>query len=323
MRSAGSGGVLLAVLLVLAAAPAPPDEQPATFFRLAVVRRDTILVPFATYDGRRWSNDWPVPRESLDVPVSLRDVPSRWWGRGGPADLWTFWPLGEASRPLKVLAPAWFPAHCLMNVGLRTDYAPAAPIPAHFGQPHPKDGLATTGPVTVEPIALLDEKAPEWNLFNQVLQERFNEAETAAVRSSAAGGWGAPYSEKERAAIPATIEVLCRSRLTGDTFIYYFEAVKRYEKKDDTGKPACFMMTHGAGWIRPKADGRNDVEMAAVLANCDRDGVVFMLPLGLLRLGTNPLWVVQWGGWGYERYEILEVGLKGIKSVFQTPGGGC
>ncbi len=51
----------------------------------AVVRGDGLLIPFATWTGERWGNTWPTPAKRLDVPVQLRDLPARWWGKTGPA----------------------------------------------------------------------------------------------------------------------------------------------------------------------------------------------------------------------------------------------
>ena len=48
-------------------------------FTLAVVRRDSIAIPFATYDGKRWKNSWPAPESRVTAPIVLADVPKRWW----------------------------------------------------------------------------------------------------------------------------------------------------------------------------------------------------------------------------------------------------
>src|SRR5712692_158569 len=47
---------------------------------VGVLRRDGIVIPFATFDGKRWRRDWPEPRQRVDVPATLSSVPSRWWG---------------------------------------------------------------------------------------------------------------------------------------------------------------------------------------------------------------------------------------------------
>ena len=60
---------ILPALLVLLTSPsstAPStdrdgeaEDESKQSFTLAVVRRDSIAIPFATYDGKRWKNAWP------------------------------------------------------------------------------------------------------------------------------------------------------------------------------------------------------------------------------------------------------------------------
>ena len=48
-----------------------------------------VLVPFASYNGHAWAADWPGPNASVVFPISLGDIPKRWWGAPGaePAHL--------------------------------------------------------------------------------------------------------------------------------------------------------------------------------------------------------------------------------------------
>src|SRR5262249_47343551 len=110
-------GVALLAASVLAAERAAP-------FTVGVLRRDGIVVPFATYDGRSWSERWPKPTDDLSIPVTVGSVPSKWWGPTGPLDTWQAWVEGGEPRSVKVLQPDWVDAHCVRQIGLRTDYQP-------------------------------------------------------------------------------------------------------------------------------------------------------------------------------------------------------
>jgi hypothetical protein len=122
--------LLLPILVVIltttpSSVASSADEEAKQRFTLAVVRRDSIAIPFATYDGKRWKNAWPNPESRVTAPIMLADVPRRWWSGLGPIAKWTFWPLDEAdgaSRTLETIAPTWFPAHCQQGMGLRTTY---------------------------------------------------------------------------------------------------------------------------------------------------------------------------------------------------------
>jgi rhodanese-related sulfurtransferase len=118
---------LLVVLVAVTAgvAPAPVGAQKPAF-TLAVLRQDGILLPFATFD-HAWTNYWPEPRPTFEVPISLEDVDEKWWPDPRLRVDWLLW-LPDGRRLLKALAPVWFRAQCA-NIGLRTDYRPRAVPP--------------------------------------------------------------------------------------------------------------------------------------------------------------------------------------------------
>jgi hypothetical protein len=118
MRGILAGGALLASVVSAA-------ESPQAAFTLGVLRRDALVVPFATYDGKRWENHWPEPSQGVDVPINLGSVPRRWWGQGGPLDAWQIWTEAALPRLVHVRQPDWLQTHCQKQVGLRTDYQPS------------------------------------------------------------------------------------------------------------------------------------------------------------------------------------------------------
>ena len=148
-------------------------------FTIGVLRRDGIVIPFATFDGKEWRIDWPTPKEHVDVPITLASVPKDWWGKLGPREEWQAWVGAEPPRVLHVTQPDWFPAQCFRQVGLRTDYRPARPVPPIDTQPYPKDGLAVSPPTEIEPIEIV----PPGEATPPVL-EAFNTAERPAARAA-------------------------------------------------------------------------------------------------------------------------------------------
>src|SRR5712692_1728241 len=140
-----------AATLLAAALIAPP---PPSSFTLGVLRRDGIVIPFATYDGKHWRTDWPLPRDKVDVTIDLRSVPSRWWGPMGPRAAWQIW-TGSEPQMVHVRQPDWFEAQCLKQIGLRVGYRSSEPPPPPNEQPYPKDGLAISPPHALERIEIL------------------------------------------------------------------------------------------------------------------------------------------------------------------------
>jgi hypothetical protein len=301
------------VLLAAALAAAEPQTKP---FGVGVLRRDGVIIPFATYDGKGWSRHWPAPSADLTVPIDLRSVPSGWWGPTGAVDTWTAWPgraSGGAPRPVKVTQPDWIDAHCLRQIGLRTNYQPEEPPPPRTVQPYPKDGLVVSEAQPIEPIVWLSPLAPELAPLASELLAAFNRAEHGP-----AGHLELPVEKDERERMQPSIEAVYA---LGDApRLYYIESVRQYKSAYSR---ECQVMSFGTGWFLRENGTFRAVSMAVDILDCDRRGASYMLPLGAVRLGTRLFWLVQFSGWDHERYVVIEPKLKTINAVLNVWGGGC
>ncbi len=315
----------LAAGLLVSSSPAISFGEAPLPFALAVLRRDAILLPFASFDGRRWRNDWPAPPEKVDVPIALRDVPAKWWPDDTPRLDWTLWTPDGDHHPLKVTAPAWTPVECEGMVGLRTDYELTQPVPPPVVQPYPKIGLAVSGAQEVEPVDAVTEGSVEWRRIEALLKTPFDEAESDEVRRQARYGWFHPLGAEARTAGPVSLEAAYRAPwLAPGSFVYYVEAVRRYPRPDDDPSRPCDLLTFEAGWIVVPRDGAPAVKLVARLSDCDRYGITVLLPLGLLRADGRYLWVGQWSGWESENYAVVEVEADGgVKTLISTRAGIC
>lgn len=337
---------LLVAVLLLAALPWPPGPAIGAeegSFSLAVLRRDGIILPFAYHDARRggllqpggrWLNPWPVAGKEIEIPLQLSDIPKGWWPRDREIASWTVWPLQGAKSEVQVRGPEAVVAQCQLALGLRTSYQPSEPAPPEAMQPYPKDGLATSGPVRVVRPALLDTSSPEWKAVAEAVQREVTDLEEGVIKNAAFASWkyGAgqlahPSSRRDREATAFTVETIVRVTPRA----LYFEGVKSYPPstalvpRGDTQVPnRCDVLTYAAGWVLIAKDGQPKVQASAAVTDCNREGMVYSLPLGLIpRDDDAVLSVVQVSGWGYERYEVLEVRGDRVKSVFAVPGGWC
>src|SRR5437762_9599458 len=97
----------LAIIVALVAAIGAADPRTDTF-SVGVLRRDGILIPLASYDGKQWGVSWPGPALDLEIPISLSSVPKSWWG---PIKLvvddWQLWPPAGEPRPIHTTQPDW------------------------------------------------------------------------------------------------------------------------------------------------------------------------------------------------------------------------
>lgn len=311
LRAAAATLALVPVLLLASDTPS---------FTLSVLRRDGVLVPFASYHQGKWATPWPVPGKAAIIPIALADVPDDWWWKVPPTATWTFWPFEGAARLLRASAPVRYPAQCLSGVGLKTDYTTDRPIPPPIERPFPKEGVAVGGPVKIDRVEILDRRAPEWDDFAQRIRQPFAYVE----RDAAAGfsSWRHPLSRSERESRPVTIEALYRAKVRAAGELYFVEASRAYG--DPRQKDGCDVVTFASGWIRPWKPDRQVFDLSAVVTYCDRAGVEFILPLGLLRLEKRPpAWIVQVASWDYERYVVVETGLDENRVLVNAFGGSC
>ena len=360
----------LAISSGVAAAVDPPATSPAAppapfangerqaadrgRFTLAVLRRDGVVIPFAHYDGSKWSNSWVVPTKAFEVPLSLEDVPDKWWPQRRPITTWTAWPTQRSSRRIETQGPVLLRAHCQRTVGLRTNWAPSEMPPPDGVQPYPKEGLATAGgAVLVEPVQLLNEAAPEWKMVADAVREEVTRRERAAIRNLSEV-WSHPVPEDQRAKTPFEPEVVLRShdRTTGWD-VYYFEGVKRYattpkprtgdgtvvrtadgsqvvvlppqgrQGRRAPGGRACELLSFASGWLMVAPGRTPSLRLSVDITDCNREGLVYTMPLGAIRLNGRLVWILQVSGYGYQRYEIVEIQDGKLKILLATPGGAC
>ena len=289
-------------------------------FAVGALRRDGVIVPFAAFDGKRWSSPWPPPALVLTVPVNLRAVPSRWWGpaRRQPLDMWQALlaaPAADTPRVLRVVQPDWVGVHCVRQIGLRTDYAPAADVPPPSVQPYPKDGLAVSPTHAVDPIAIVPPSGTEAQSLMPALVGAFNAAERLVEAR-----YGHPIGRRAREGVAPTIEAVYA--YGEHPRIYYVESVRPYR---ELGQPAgaCTAFGSGTGWYARDGDRVTSLLTVVDLLGCDRAGGSYMFPFGVVREAGRRFWLAQFSGWDRERYAVVEIKPTTVELVLSVWGGGC
>ena len=299
-------------------------------FSVGVLRRDGVLIPFAAFNGRSWVIPWPGSDTSLPLPISLGDIPKKWWGGVGPEVPWQAWLADEVKRPLKLLKPVQVPIFCGGHLAIATDYR-GEPLPER--QPTvPKDAVATAGDVTVLPITEVSVNAPDAARLIAAITERFDEEETLAIKSFT--NWYHPYGPSARSRIPIALEAFYRATETSPSGKFrtnYIEAVRRYPA--GLGDEGCGLITFVRGWVTEHGDRRPTINIGARVTFCDRADVSFMQPFGRVRIergsGRGPAaaadvyWIHQTSSWRDEFYSVVRVTPEEVRPVLVVAGGGC
>lgn len=313
------------VLLCLSAGVAlaqRADPPVSDRFSLAIVRRDGVMLPFAAYDGHRWSTPWPTFLQYLDVPITLDAVPARWWGGKTPAD-WALWLTGGGRQRIQPSAPTVLRVQCQRRIGIRTDYRSIEPMPPVFVEPFPKDGLAVSGNVPIEPIEVVDHSSPDWPLMAVLLLPSADAAEETTLKEigKTSGRWKHPVKRDDRRKVPLQLEAWYRAPMDKPGWsLSYVELVKRYPVRAEDKE--CGLETFISGWVQiSERPAETRYELNAKIVYCDRNAASYMLPLGRLRVDGRLHWIYQMSGWDHEWYEVLEVAPGRLRYAAEYWGG--
>ena len=320
-------GVAGLVPLGVRAAQREPERRSDRLV-LAVVRNDGILLPFAAFNGRKWSAPWPFLQRRLgpntiELPVNVASVPLDWWGGEAPGD-WRLWPRNsETPKPLTLSTLVMMQIGRSRQIGFRTDQPPVLPPVPPFELPVPKIGIAVAGEAPMTPIATVSALSGAWKTFPESLRAEILKAEDRALGAiSSTDPWRHPYKREMRATLPPELEAWYVTPVgTGELRVSYVEAVKKYPlQPDDKG---CGLETFVSGWVHHDGNQREKVKtrLNAVITYCDRRGVSYMLPFGQMKVNDRVHWIVQMSGRDHEWYAVVEATPDQAKYVAEFQAG--
>jgi hypothetical protein len=311
---------LLAIaVLATASAAAAVAAADRPKFSLGVLRRDGVLQPFAAFDGHKWSVPWPSADTTAPLPISVADVPPKWFGPTGPDATWTACLADGTRRPMVVGKPVQIQVFCSGYLGLSTDYRGGS---TDRREPTvPKDGLAVTGDIPILPITPVSIHSPDADEMIKAIADKFNDEEKVAA--GAFTQWKHPWTPEERKTFPIELEAFYRARETTPRAFRtsYVEAVRKFPARpEDRG---CGLITFVRGWVT-EVDGKKPViDIGARVTYCDRAEVTFIQPFGRLHIDKDAYWIYQLSSWRDEMYAIARVSDDEVKTVVAVAGGGC
>lgn len=299
-------------------------------FTLGVLRRDGFLLPFASFDGRSWQVTWPGTDISVPLPISLSDVPPRWWGAAGTGAPWHAWFPDAPARPLKLEKPIQVPVFCGAYLAVGTDYRGQAPTERE--PTVAKDALAIAGDVKPLPIARLSLYAEDTARMIKAITARFNEEE--AIAASQFSEWRHPWGARTRAQVPIELEAFYRATEEtprGRFRTSYIEAIRKFTARDED--QGCGLITFVRGWVTEVPGKEPLLNLGAKVTYCDRAEVSFLQPFGRILVeqrggrgraaGPDVYWVYQVSSWRDEFYTVARVSPEGVRPVLAVAGGGC
>jgi hypothetical protein len=309
-----------ALWLLAPALPAPLrafGEDPR--FMLGVLRRDGVVIPFAAFDKHRWIEPWPADVKNMELPITLDDVPKRWWGVERPSQL-TAWAEGKTLGAVTPGKPATIPVMCMPRMALQTGYKSKEPAPPPGVQPFPKDGLVISDGSPIQPLMSVPRTSPDWAASAVAILDAFNAAEEVELRNFTS--WRHPASRDARRRQPVELEALYRAAMDDQGWTaYYVEAVRRYTPGPrDEG---CGLVTFTSGWVRIGPKGKPLYDLGSRVTYCDRKGAGYMLPLGLMNVEGKTYWIYQISGYDREWFVVSRPTPREIQIHVDYPAGAC
>lgn len=313
--------ILLAALLgqLPPASPAPSsaDAQP---FVLGVLRRDGVVTPFASFDGKDWTAPWPEDLFNVELPISSDGIPRKWWGKPGPQASMTLWSDGTARGSVQLEQPVRMAWICTPRIALKSTYHSAEIVPPPLVRPYPKEGIVVSGAQRVEPIEAVPRTSDEWLRTAVTMIDPAEAAEQFVVQRI--DDWRHPVPRKERKKVPLKLEALYKAPMDEEGWTaYYLEAIKEYPPgPDDEG---CGLVTSISGWNAIGPKGKHWALLYARVTYCDREGVGYMLPFGRITTNGRTYWVYQISSYDGESYFVTRPTEKTIDVEVSYSGGYC
>jgi hypothetical protein len=321
LSAIGVCGLGLLCLLTISCTTAQDSSRKLV---VGVLQESGTIIPFARYDGTRWSNTWPGPVEPTDSkPPSLTQIPSEWLGGQSLPTGWRLWLPGGTKHAIRVLGPEYVKSGCGENWGLRTDF-PKSLNASDNNCPVPAIGVALSADQELQPMR----PSGQSQLSLTALEAAFSgaeEREIAEFNSSVANARSlgfenfAPLDAASRAGFPIKVEHLWQGQLNSGGAVSYFEAVRRYAKP--TASPNdCPRTTAFGGWILMNAAQEDKViDVSVKLTDCDFKEASFVTPLGLLEFPNGIFAITQINGWESQSYAILKIESSGVSTVIESP----
>jgi hypothetical protein len=122
--------------------------------------------------------------------------------------------------------------------------------------------------------------------------------------------------------VPIEVEALYRVPMEEEGWAaYYVEAVRKYPPGPADG--GCGLVAFVSGWVRLGPKERPRIDVGARVTYCDRRGVGYMLPLGLMTVDAKRFWIYQISGYDREWYVVARPTRKAVEIHAEYAAGFC
>jgi hypothetical protein len=286
------------------------------------------LLPVARYATGRWLNTWPEPEEDSKPVPALADVPRAWLGRAVPST-WTLWPTGGGPTRVTITGIERS-GGCVVSPKLTLPERRFPPESA-FDQVHP--GLATTDDGDVRAIEMVAGRSMEAPLpaakailerIQPVVASLFATQEAPAMaRALRSGSPARMLTPAQLPTLEPAVDWLYRVVGSGAA-VLYFEASKR--------SPAALRdRLTVSGWLRIEGTTVTPMGIEAYVGFDEEltsakdaiSNVSERIPLGVVRAGTQAVWVMEVPSGESTDFVLYDIGPRAAQLLLRVEAGGC
>jgi hypothetical protein len=180
-------GVVVAVGVLPAFAQVVPSPD---FITVGFLREDSVIIPFARFDGKQWRHGWRYPDgagQSIVAP-RLNRVPRAWWAGGNPVVEWELTKSSGERQQLRVIDSVTYETNYGTNVGLKSNYVtPLTADASQYASPLWEfAGVVASHPGVLRPVQEISRGDPEFELIRQLLPRMFSSVEAKVWSKDAA-----------------------------------------------------------------------------------------------------------------------------------------
>lgn len=295
-------------------------------FIVGVFRPDGVIVPFARYANRKWSNPWrrPQPDRQPDEPDTIADLSKPWYESFvRSSGEWHVWLSPGGDQTVRISKSIQVCSHCQHVWGLLSDYP--NPKQAKENECVRNLGIALSQKKEARVMGPLIRASPDWKRLITFLAPKFERAEKAGLSGLTGQYYSAQLPPFEtRARIPLSMLNLYRTQLANGKMIFYFEASKEYPKPRAANDAGCNNISQLGGWILRDSKGNLTLLTSLFSAtDCDMKEGGIVQPFALLDLDGGTFAIVEEDSYEGEEYTILEIRESGVRRILETYAGGC
>jgi hypothetical protein len=308
-------------------ARAPAQTRTNDKFIVGIFRPDGVIVPFAQYAHRKWTNPWhrQQPDQQPDEPDTIADLSYPWYKSAvRPLGEWHLLTTAEGLQTVKISKSIQVCSHCQQVWGLLSDY----PNPQQSEKNEcPRNlGIAFNDKKEARAMTQPTSASADWKQLVKFIGPEFERAEKAGLKGPAARHYLLQTpTPKRRAKIPLSILNLYRTRLAGkDRSILYFEVSKEYPRPSEANDAGCDNISLLGAWVL--RDGKKNLTLLASQfspTDCDMKEGGLTRPFGILQLDGKTFAIAEEDSYEGESYVILEIRKKDVHRVLETYAGSC